>query len=179
MTTVDSRPRVGGTPATPPRTTLPRRQEGHAPQPRPLTMVRIGDVMSIVGAVVASAATTALLWTEISPFSGLIGAVIVAWFLFVAYYAVLISFDENRMTVHDRVIAVVAWSVAILIGFLLVWVILYTFFKGEPALAHLNFYTQDGRNGGPLSPLTQSGALHALVGTLIEVAIAMTIAVPF
>ena len=178
MTTVDSRPGVDGAPAGP-QTTLPRRQQGPAPQRRPLTMVRIGDVMSLVGALVAAAATTALLWTEISPFSGLIGAVIVAWFLFVSYYAVLISFDEDRMTVHDRVIAVVAWSIAILIAGALVWVILYTFFKGEPALAHLNFYTQDGRTGGPLSPLTQSGALHALVGTLIEVAIAMIIAVPF
>jgi phosphate transport system permease protein len=179
MTTVDSRPGIGGPPDTPPRTTVPRREVRLAPQPRPLTMLRLGDVMSLVGAMVAAGATTALLWTEISPFSGLIGAVIVAWFLWVAYYAILISFDENRMTVRDRVVALVVWSVALLIVGALAWVVLYTFFKGEPALAHLNFYTQDGRRGGPESPLTQSGALHALVGTLIEVAIAMVIAVPF
>ena len=180
MTTVDSRPGIGGPPDTPPRTTVPQRREGRpAPQPRRLTMLRLGDVMSVIGALVAAVATTALLWTEISPFSGIIGAVIVAWFLFVAYYAILISFDEDRMTVRDRVVAVVVWSVAQLIVGALAWVIIYTFFKGEPALAHLNFYTQDGRSGGPLSPLTQSGALHALVGTLIEVAIAMVIAVPF
>jgi phosphate transport system permease protein len=178
MTTVESRSGIGGTPV--PQTTLLRRQEGRpAPEPRPLTMVRLGDVVSLVGALGAAAACTALLWTEISPFSGLVGAVIVFWFLFVAYYAILVSFDEDRMTVRDRVVAAVVWSVAILIVLLLAWVISYTFFKGEPALAHLNFYTQDGRSGGPLSPLTQSGALHALVGTLIEVGIAMLIAVPF
>ena len=180
MTTVDSRPGIGGPPDTPPQTTVPRRQAGRpAPQPRPLTMLRLGDVMSLVGALGAAGATTALLWTEISPFSGLIGAVVVAWFLFVAYYAILISFDEDRLTVRDRVIALIMWSVALLIVGALTWVVIYTFFKGEPALAHLNFYTQDGRRGGPLSPLTQSGALHALVGTLIEVVIAMVIAVPF
>jgi phosphate transport system permease protein len=180
MTTVESRPDIGGPPVTPPRTTILPRQDGRpAPQPRPLTTLRLGDVVSLAGALGAAAASTALLWTEISPFSGLIGAVIVAWFLFVIYYAILVSFDEDRLTVRDRVIAVIVWSVAILIAGALAWVIGYTFFKGEPALAHLNFYTQDGRSGGPLSPLTQSGALHALVGTLIEVAIAMVIAVPF
>lgn len=35
-----------------------------------------------------------------------------------------------------------------------------------------------GRFGGPLAPLTRSGALHAVVGTLIELGIAMGIAVP-
>jgi phosphate transport system permease protein len=69
-------------------------------------------------------------------------------------------------------------SLAILVGSALVWVIVYTFFRGWPALDHLNFYTQDGRTGGPLSPLTTSGALHAVVGTLIEIGIAMGIAVP-
>ena len=131
MTTVDSRPGIGGPPATPPRTTVPQRREGRpAPQPRRLTMLRLGDVMSVIGALVAAVATTALLWTEISPFSGLIGAVIVAWFLFVAYYAILMSFDEDRMTVRDRVVAVVAWSVAALLFGALAWVIIYTFFKG-------------------------------------------------
>ncbi len=43
---------------------------------------------------------------------------------------------------------------------------------------HLNFYTQDERLSGPLSPLTESGALHAVVGTLIELGIAMGIALP-
>ena len=47
-----------------------------------------------------------------------------------------------------------------------------------PALIHLNFYTQDGTLSGPLNPLTQSGALHAVVGTLIELAIAMGVSVP-
>jgi phosphate transport system permease protein len=181
MTALDSR--TGARPAVgdaPPRTTLPSRTARSAPpRPRQLSMIRLADVVSLLGAMAAAVATTGLLWQQISPFSGIVGAVIVAWFLFVVYYAALISFDEDRMTVRDRVSAVVVQSLATLVGAALVFVVVYTFFRGWPALIHLNFYTQDGRRGGPSSPLTQSGALHAVVGTLIEVGVAMAIAIPF
>jgi phosphate transport system permease protein len=186
MTAVDSRSEpaavVGESsttpPSAPPRTTLPPPPARRARQPRPLTMVRLADVVSLVGALAAAVTTTGLLWQQLSPFSGIVGAVIVTWVLFVAYYAVLVSFDEDRMTVRDRVSAVVMQSLALLIAAALVFVILFTFFRGWPALRHLNFYTQDGRLGGPTSPLTQSGALHAVVGTLIMLGIALGIAMP-
>jgi phosphate transport system permease protein len=163
----------------PPSTTLPSRPaRRRAPQPRPLTMIRVGDVLSIVGALVAALATTAVLWQEVSPFSGILGFVVVTWLLFVFYYSILISFDEDRPTVRDRVSAVLVQSLAALVVAALIYVILYTFWHAWPALHHLNFYTHDASNGGPRVPLTQSGALHAVVGTLIELGIAMGIAVP-
>jgi phosphate transport system permease protein len=181
MTALDSATGAGG-PAEPDaaaRTTLPQRQERrHPPQRRQLTLIRLPDVVSIAGALLAAVASTGLLWFEISPFSGIIGAVVVCWILFVVYYTVLVSFDENRMTVRDRLSAVVVQSLALVVFAALVFVIIYTFFRGWPALVHLNFYTQDGRYGGPLSPLSQSGALHAVIGTLIELGIAMGIALP-
>jgi phosphate transport system permease protein len=169
-----------GAPGVPPRTTLPQRTaRSRPPQRRPLTMIRLSDIVSIVGAALAAVATVGLLWFEISPFAGIFGALVVWWILFVGYYAVLISFDEDRMAVRDRVVWVILTSLAVLVISALFAVIYYTFERGSPALVHLNFYTQDGRDGGPLSPLTQSGALHAVVGTLIEIAITMAIAVPF
>lgn len=180
MTALDSATGTEVSLAEPPRTTIPQRlQRQYPPQPRPLTLLRLPDVVSVIGALLAAVASTGLLWFEISPFSGLVGAVVVAWILFVLYYAVLASFDENRMTVRDRMSSVVMHSLAILVGAALVFVIVYTFIQGWPALAHLNFYTQDGRFGGALTPLTQSGASEAVVGTLIELGIAMAIALPF
>ena len=162
-----------------PRTTLPsrpaRRRER---QPRPLAMIRLADVLAVIGALVGAVATSGLLWQEISPFSGILGFVVVTWFLFVLYYVMLISFDENRATVRDRLAMVVVQSLAMLVVGALVWVIVFTFFRGWPALHHLNFYTQDATNGGPLNPLTEGGALHAIVGTLIEIGISMGIAMP-
>src|SRR5579862_7153899 len=169
MTTVDSAP---GT------TIPPRPVGGRPPQRRQLTGVRTPDVLALVGALAAALCTTGLLWTEVAPFSGLIGYVVVTWFLFVLYYAVLVSFDQDGPAVRDRVVSVVVHSLGALVFLALVYVIFYTFFRGWAALHHLNFFTQDLRTTGPLSPLTQGGVRHAIVGTLIEVAIAMGISVP-
>jgi phosphate transport system permease protein len=179
MTALDSSPGTGAPPAEAPRTTLPQRQQRrYPPQPRPLSLLRLPDFVSIFGALLAAVASTGLLWLEISPFSGIIGAVVVCWILFVIYYAVLVSFDENRMTVRDRLSFVVVQSLAVLVFAALLFVIIYTFIRGWSALVHLNFYTQDGRFGGALTPLTTSGASEAVVGTLIELGIAMGIALP-
>jgi phosphate transport system permease protein len=68
------------------------------------------------------------------PVLRVIGFFVVCWILFVFYYAVLVSFDENRMTVRDRLSSVVAHSLAALVFGALLWVIVYTiFFKGRPA----------------------------------------------
>ena len=58
--------------ATPP-TTLPPRPQPRPQPPRRLTAIRLPDVLSLVGALTAALCTTALLWTQIAPFSCLIG----------------------------------------------------------------------------------------------------------
>jgi phosphate transport system permease protein len=165
--------------AQPPRTFLPARSTGRRVRaPRQLTMLRLRDVMAVVGALLAAVATTGLFWQQLSPFSGVIGFVVVAWFLFILYYSVLVSFDEDRPTQRDRVSAMVVLSLGFVVIVSLVWIILYTVLRAWPALKHLNFYTQDGSLSGPLTPLSQSGALHAVVGTLIELGIALGVSVP-
>jgi phosphate transport system permease protein len=162
-----------------PSTTVPSRSAARRrQQPRPLGTIRTPDWLALVGALAAALSATGLLWTQISPFSGIFGYVVVTWCLFVAFYAVLVSFDENRPTVKDRVASVVAHSLAVLVVAALVDVILYTAAKGWAAMVHVNFYTQDVRSTGPLDPLNKGGVIHAIVGTLIEVGIAMGIAVP-
>src|SRR5260370_25784600 len=148
------------------------------PEPRQLSILRAGDVLAIFGALAASLALTALLWTEVAPFTGILGYVVVSWFLFVIFYAVLISFDENRPTVRDRVSAVVVQSLGLLVLAALAFVIIYTFFDVRTALAHANFFTHDMRLNIPGDPLTKRGMVHAALGTLVEVGLAMVMAVP-
>jgi len=112
-----------------------------------------------------------MLWIEIGPFSGLVGYVITSWLLFVLIYATLVSLDQKRTTMRDRVAAVVVHSLAVVVIAALVFIILYTFFRARKALIHVNFYTQDLRTTGPLAPLTQGGLLHALAGTMIGMAL--------
>jgi phosphate transport system permease protein len=151
---------------------------GTPPVPRRLSGARLPDVLAVGGSAAAALATTGVLWTEIGPFSGIVGYVIVSWALFVLTYAVLVSLDENRPTMRDRVSAVVVHSLAFVVLAALVFIIVYTFVRGAKALIHVNFYTQDLHTTGPLDPLTKGGVLHALVGTLIEIGIALGIAVP-
>jgi phosphate transport system permease protein len=162
-----------------PQTTLPSRSEARPTQTRrQLVGVRREDRMAIGGAAAAALATTGVLWTQLAPFTGLLGYVVVSWLLFVLIYALLVAFDNNQPTVRDRVSAVAVQSLALVVIVALVFIVIYTFFRGWKALVHVNFYTHDLSSTTPLDPLTDGGVLHAIVGTLIEVGIAMGIAVP-
>ena len=162
-----------------PRTTVPSRTEPGRPlRPRQITGIRSSDVFALTGSLAAAACAAGLLWMELAPFSGIVGYVVVTWCLFILFYAVLVSFDENRPTVRDRVAAAVVQSLFVLVLLALADVIGYTFIKGWSAYTHLNFYTQDLRFTGPLDPVTKGGVTHAIVGTLIEVGIAVGIAAP-
>jgi phosphate transport system permease protein len=163
----------------PPRTTVPSHPAQDSQQrPRQVGTLRLQDVLALVGSLAAAAATTGILWMQVSPFSGIVGYIVTTWFLFVFYYAMLLLFDNDRATVRDRIAAVVVHSLALLVGLALLDLVVYTFFKAGPALIHLNFYTQDVATTQLMDPLTKGGVGFAIVGTLIEVGIAMVIAVP-
>lgn len=149
-----------------------------AEQPLALSKIRVTDVLAVGGAAAAAVAFTALLFTTMAPFSGLIGFVVVAYGFFIALYALLTSFDETRQAVSDRVAAAIIRSLALIVVGVLVFVVGFTLSKGWEVLTNLNFFTEDMSNAGPLDPLIYGGVLHAVVGTLIEIAIALSIVIP-
>jgi phosphate transport system permease protein len=163
-----------------PRTTVPNRAERPArpPEPRPLGVLRAGDLLSVFGALAAALCTSALLWTQIGFFSGIFGLIVVTWLLFVAFYAALVSLEDSGPAMRDKLAAVVVQSLGAVVVIALAFVIIYTFSRGWDALTHLNFYTQDLSTTTALDPLTKGGALHAVIGTLVELAIALGIGVP-
>ena len=177
-------PALGGaTPAIPagPRTTLPERtgRPPRPPQPRQVSVLRAGDVLSVVGALAAALCTSALLWTQVGFFSGVFGMIVVTWFLFVGFYAALVSMEDNGPATRDKLAAVIVHSLGAVVVIALAFVIIYTFARGWHAMVHLNFYTKDLSTTSPLDPLNKGGALHAVIGTLIELGIAMGIGLPF
>lgn len=171
-----------GTPSSQPslaRTTVPSRSASRPPQQRRrITGVRREDVLAVTGALASALATTALLWTQVAPFTGIFGFIAAFWCLFILIYAMLVAFDNTRPTVRDRVSAVVMHSLAVVVIAALLWIVIYTFLRGAKALVHVNFYTKDMHSTSPTDPLTKGGVLHAIVGTLIEIGLAMGIAVP-
>ena len=184
MTTTETRPnRRAQRPARITRTQLPGRdgRSSHPTRPevrRNLARIRRDDVLRVVGAAVAAIAATAWLYTQIFPFEGPVTFVVVAYLLFVGFFVTLISFDDNRVTIIDRVVAVVIHSLAVVLILALAVVVVFTLGRGTEAFLNLNFWVQDLSLAGPLDPLTVGGMAHAAVGTLIMIAIALAIAIP-
>ncbi|MGW2931922.1 phosphate ABC transporter permease PstA [Streptomyces sp. NPDC001156] len=145
---------------------------------RNTTSFKGSDLFALVGAAVGSLSLTTLLFVWIAPFDAFLGFVVVAYLLFIALYAVLVSFDENSTAVRDKVAAVLWHSLAALLVGALVLVVGFTLWRGHSALVHLNFFTEDMSSTGPLQPLTDGGLLHAIVGTLEQISISLTITVP-
>ena len=164
------------------RTRLPAREgQGHATRPetrRNLARIRREDVLRVFGAAVAALAGAAWLVTQVLPWEGPIAYAATAYLLFMGFFVVLIAFDEHRETVRDRVWAVVIHSSALLLLAALGVVIGFTLLRGSDAFLRPNFWTQNLALAGPLDPLTVGGMLHAAIGTLIMIAIALGISIP-
>ncbi|MEU6340413.1 phosphate ABC transporter permease PstA [Streptomyces sp. NPDC046977] len=163
-------------------TNLPGRRTGdgtaRGEARRNLSTLRATDLYAMVGAGAASVAVTWLLYDRLLPFNGALGFVVIAYALFIGIYALTVSFDEDGPAVRDRVAAAVVQSLGLVMLTALAFVVVFTLFEGRKALPHLNFYTQSMADAGPLEPLDVGGILHAIVGTLWQIGIALVICIP-
>jgi phosphate transport system permease protein len=136
------------------------------------------DVAALIGSAAASLSVTGVLFGYIAPLSGLVGFVVVAYALFLVTYALMVSVDEDAPTVRDRVVTVVVYSLAVLVLTALVFILAYVCWRGWRALTHLNFFTTDLSDAGPLQPLSVGGILHGVIGSMEELAMTLMICVP-
>lgn len=176
-------PSPAGRPEPPvPGTSLPGRRTGGSTtlgeSRRNLATLRATDVYAMLGAGAASLAITWLMFDRMLPFNGALGFVVIAYVFFIGLYALLVSFDEDGPAVRDRVAAAVIQSLGLVMLAVLAFVIVYTLYEGREALPHLNFYTESMADAGPLEPLRVGGILHAIVGTLWQIGIALAICIP-
>jgi phosphate transport system permease protein len=159
-------------------TTVPGRPEGAPPVARPINRLSLKGAGNLVGAAVAGLCVARLLFGVLAPFAGFIGFMIVAYGAFFLIYGVLVSLEEDRRTVVDKMMTVLLVSATGLLCTALVFVVVYTVWGGRKALVHLNFYTQDLSRAGGLQPLSVGGMKHAIVGTFWMITIALAITVP-
>ncbi|MES9504902.1 phosphate ABC transporter permease PstA [Streptomyces sp. NPDC000609] len=145
---------------------------------RSVSLLRATDVYALLGAAAAALSLTWLLFARLLPLSGTIGFLVVAYGLFLGLYGLLVSFDENGPAVRDRLAAVVVQSLGLVMVVALGFVVVFTLWEGRKALPHLNFFTQDMAEAGPLDPLSAGGILHAIVGTLEQITVALALTVP-
>lgn len=171
---------VPGTPPAPRRgrTVLP---DPGAEAPGPRRRVRgipAEQCFDLIGAVCASLAVATLLFGWLTPMTGVIGWAVVAYASFLAIYALLIVLRSDRLDVVDRVMTALLYSAGGLLLAALVFVVVFTLLRGFDAVTHLTFFIETMKFAGPLDPLDTGGIAHAIVGTLIQISIALAIAVP-
>jgi len=135
-------------------------------------------VLMVVGATVSALCMTLLLFGRLTPLHGRLGFVVVWFVLFVATYALLVSLNDNRPAIVDKVMATLLAAASVIAGLALTSVILYTLYRGWGALVKPNLYLDDMSSAGPLDPLSVGGIAHAIVGTLIIITLALIFTVP-
>jgi len=178
MTLLDIRP----TSTEDPTTVIPALVEA-APQPpaerpRSIRARPLEDKLNFAGAAVGSLALVWLLYTQVLPTSGSVGFVVCWYLTFAALYALVTSLDQEGPAIRDRLASALVHGAAALVAFGLFSAIVYVFARGAKGLGHANTFTKDGSGVGPLTPLTHGGALHAVIGTLIEIGIAVVLTLP-
>lgn len=178
----DAKPPVGGSElrGAAVRTTVPVRP---AQPPTPQVRRAIGrvsrrDLQVVFGAAIAALGSTELLFGRLAPFRGRLGFVVVAFVLFVVIYALLVSLTQDRPAVVDRVMGSLFSAAAVVAGAALVSVVGFTLWRGRTALMKSNLYVEDMSKTGPLDPLEKGGILHAMLGTVIIVSLALVVTVP-
>lgn len=136
------------------------------------------DRYNLIGAAAGGAALAGLLFGWFAPLSGALGWVVVAFFAFLGLYVLLVSLDADIEEVTDRLVTALFVSAGVLLFAALVFIVAYTISRGIEALSHPNFFVQTMEFAGPLDPLTTGGIAQAIVGTLIQISIALAITIP-
>ncbi len=180
MSTVLERPTASppDTSARPDTTALPDKTGIEVGPRRELRRATFDEKFNLIGAAAAALSTATLLFGWLTPLTGLIGWLVVAYLLFLGFYSLLTALRSDRQDVIDRIVTVLLISAGVVLFSALVFVMAFAVIRGLEALPHLNFFTQTMEFAGPLDPLTVGGILHAIVGSLIQIGIALAITIP-
>lgn len=167
--------------AEPPRTyvrvadDLPPVEVQERRRPREVTAA---ERLTQVGSAAAALSLAWLLCFEVLPWGNVLALVLVTFVLHVGLVVVTTAALTPGPAVADRVASAVITAGASAVGVGLVSAIVFIFVKAAPALPHLNMYTQDMSGVGPKDALSAGGLLHAVLGTVVQISIAVVVTVP-
>ena len=170
-----SEPRVGSEiPAGPP------------PEPRklpsPLRPSDFGtrDVVLLVLAALSSFCLVWVIFNQLTILSGAFGF-LVCWYIgFLALTWIGAAQVIERRVATDRVVGVVMVSAALLVFFLVVFIVVWVAYRAIPTMHWSELFTKDETHFQPAASnaLGTVGVLHAVIGTFEQVMIAAAIGVP-
>jgi phosphate transport system permease protein len=161
-------------------THLPRYDDDAAPAvPRDsLGRMTVDDKFIRIGSWVSAFGMAWLVTQQLLPLPGL-PWFLITWFGFgLVVTAVTAAMTGSLVDVRDRLAAAVLTAGAALVGAALVSAMVFVVMRGWRPLLHLNFYIEDMSGVGPKAPFDQGGIAHAIVGSLIQLGIAIAITLP-
>ena len=165
--------------------TTPPRKPNAAPVvlvddfPRDVRHRTTSDILALVGSAIGSLSLDWILYERILPFSGGVGFFVCWYLLFLCFYAGLTALDGgSRALIADRIASAIVHGGAVIAGLGLVTAVVFTYARGHAPIFHINTYTHDAAGAGPQDPLSRGGFEHAIVGSLIEVGMAIAIIMP-
>jgi phosphate transport system permease protein len=156
----------------------PRTLAGRKPVPRRLRVFTFEDRLSLAGSLLSSLALVTIAYEHILDTSGTLGFLVCWYFAFLLIYGVVVAMSDGRPLVVERLVTASLYVAAAVVIFALGSTVVYTFIEGWHALVHLGFFTHDMSGVSPTAPLNEGGILHAIVGTAIEVGIAVAVSLP-
>lgn len=131
-----------------------------------------------VGSWAAGVALAWLLTQRLLPLGGLPWFLVACFVLGTLVTAVTAAMTGGMIEVKDRVAtSVVTWAAA-LVGTAVVSTVVFVAVRGWRPALHLNFFTQDMSGVGPKDGFDKGGVLHAIIGSGIELGIALAITLP-
>ena len=125
---------------------------------------------------VASAGVT--LMFAVTPLSGPLGFVVLAFVSFLVMHYALVRRIEGAKAAADHVTTVLVSCAALVVVGPLLLIIGFVISKGLPNLS-LHFFTETLEGVDPSAAASAGGAAHAIVGTLLQVGLATLVALPF
>lgn len=166
--------------STPAATHLPQRDlDAPPPVPRPgLGRPTTEEQFAVVGAWISALALAWVITQRLLPLGG-IAWLLVAWFVLgLVVSAVTTSLTGRRVDVVDRVVGGIVTSGALVVGAALVSTVVFVVLRGWEPLLHLSFFVDDMSGVGPRDPFERGGIGHAILGSVIELGIAIAITLP-
>lgn len=160
------------------KTSLPDPDRASEGVVREVRKMRLEDKFDMIGGAVAGLSLTFLLFGWFTPLTSDVGFVVVAFLLFLGVYALLISYRSGWQDIKDRLMTVLLYSAGSLLVGTLLFVVTFTLFRGQEALSEFNFYFETMELAGPLDPLSMGGIFHAIMGTLMQIGMALIITIP-
>lgn len=133
------------------------------------------DLALLFGSLISSATLT---WVAIIQLTTIRNEAVIglfAYVLFLTIYRMAYASYQGKMAARDKMFTVLIFTGAAMVFTPLVFIMTYVFAKGVGSL-NKDFFTKDLSSTGTLD--LGGGAIHAIVGTLEQTALAVLISVP-